>query len=159
MCLAQRRKGAKKPLRTRQRFAPLRLCGRNLLWRCIDAILSTCNNVAKDGQQAGRHEIRADAYARRDARSGSIGSRYISCPRSLEADGLERLAILAAATDRLPGSFRVCRHLPLLCNLRILYPPLLGQSSGSGRRKPGRQLLRLLETARASVIPSLLRRA
>jgi hypothetical protein len=29
--LAQRRKGAKKTLETRQRFAPLRLCARNVL--------------------------------------------------------------------------------------------------------------------------------
>jgi hypothetical protein len=29
--LTQRRKGAKKPLETRQRFAPLRLCARNFL--------------------------------------------------------------------------------------------------------------------------------
>src|SRR5215217_1623412 len=31
MCLPQRVKAQRKPLDTRQRFAPLRLCGRNLL--------------------------------------------------------------------------------------------------------------------------------
>src|SRR5215213_1067795 len=46
--LAQRRKGAKKTLETRQRFAPLRLCGRNLLRERLNSLTIPLSNSTCD---------------------------------------------------------------------------------------------------------------
>src|ERR1041385_7291033 len=66
---------------------------------------------------------------------------------------------MVAAGHALRRSFRVRRHLSFFRHLRILHSPLLGKSARRRHSRTCDQLLHLLETTRAPLVSTILRRA